>query len=266
MSLGAWLGILGFGAVVAVALLAPVLAPCDPARHNLRLSMEPPGPGHPFGTDEFGRDVLSRALFGARTSLLVSLSAVMLQLVLGVALGVIAGYLGGPVETVLMRLVDVWLALPFLVLCMSLAAILGPGLGNTILVLGLTGWASVARVIRGETLVLKELAFVESARAQGCSTARIILRHLLPNLANTCIVLGTFELGRMITMEAALSFLGLGLPPGTASWGIMIAEGREFVGMAWWVVTFPGMAIALSVLSVNLLGDWVRAVLDPRSA
>ncbi len=261
-------GMLILAAFLMAALLAPWLAPTDPTAQDLAARLTPPGgPGHLLGTDRLGRDILSRLLFGARLSLLVSTASVLIGLLLGLPLGLVSGYVGGRLDDLLMRLGDIQLSLPFIVLVIAVMAALGPSLLNTILVLGVTSWVVYARVVRGSVLSLKELDFAMAARALGASTPRILLRHLLPSALPPLIVVATLELARIIVAEAALSFLGLsGVPPEIPSWGQMLADGREvlFFG-GWWVATFPGVAISLVVLGINLFGDALAEVLDPRS-
>ncbi len=261
-------GLLILAAFLLAAFLAPFLAPYDPTAQDLAARLTAPGaPGHLLGTDRLGRDILSRILFGARLSLLVSTTSVLIGLALGLPLGLLSGYVGGRFDDLLMRLGDIQLSLPFIVLVIAVMAALGPSLLNTILVLGVTSWVVYARVVRGSVLSLKELEFAMAARALGASTPRILFRHLLPSALPPLIVVATLELARIIVAEAALSFLGLsGVPPEIPSWGQMLADGREvlFFG-GWWVATFPGVAISLVVLGINLFGDALAEVLDPRS-
>jgi len=261
-------GMLIIGLLLLTAALAPLRSPHDPTLQDLALRLKPPGtPEHLLGTDRLGRDVLSRIIFGSRLSLLISISSVIIGAAIGIPLGLIAGYFGGRVDDLLMRLGDIQLSLPFILLVIAIIAALGPSLTNTILTLGVTSWVVYARVVRGSVLSLKELDFVQAARALGAPTSRILLRHLLPNAAGPLIVVATLELARIIVSEAALSFLGLsGVPPEVPSWGQMLADGREVLYFGgWWVATFPGVAISLVVLGINLLGDALGEVLDPRS-
>ena len=252
---------------VATALAAPLLGLPDPLRSDLRARMLAPTwtlGAHPLGTDQVGRDILSRIVYGSRITLSVAATAVLLGGVVGVFLGILAGYAGGAVDRVLMRLVDIQLAIPLMLLALLVVAVLGPSLTNLVIVLAVTSWIRYARIIRGQVLVLREREFILSARAIGTGTMRVMLRHILPNVATPALVVATLELARIIIMDAALSFLGLGVPPPAASWGRMLAEGRVYISSAWWIVTFPGLAIVLAVLSVNLFGDWLRDVFDPK--
>jgi peptide/nickel transport system permease protein len=262
-------GALIFLVVLLVAIFAPHLAPHDPTRINIVQRLRPPmlfggSALHPLGTDDLGRDILSRLVYGSRISLTVGISAVALAGVLGVTAGLVAGYNGGWVDDVIMRVVDIQLAFPFILLAIAALAVLGPGLLNLILVLGVGNWVSYARIVRGEVLAIREKEFVEGARAAGAPTPPILLRHVLPNVVAPVIIVASFAVASTILTEAALSFLGLGLPPSVATWGSMLAEGREYLGSAWWLAAFPGLAIMITVLGINLLGDWLRDVLDPR--
>ncbi|MEF2074415.1 ABC transporter permease [Consotaella aegiceratis] len=258
--------------IVALALLAPMLDLPDPTRGDLRARLADPtwsglfSPGaHPLGTDEVGRDILSRLIFGSRMTLIVAATAVLLGGVVGTVLGVLAGYKGGLTDRLLMRLVDIQLAIPLMLLALLVVAALGPSLHNVVLVLALTSWIRYARIIRAQVLSLREREFVQSAHAIGASTARIMFLHILPNVLTPALVVGTLELARVIIMDAALSFLGLGVQPPTPSWGRMLADGRVYLSSAWWTVTFPGLAIVITVLSVNLFGDWLRDYFDPKT-
>ena len=257
-------------ASAVAAVLAPALAPDDPVRNDLLERLTPPMwvPGgsarHPLGTDTLGRDVVSRLLYGARVSLIVGFSAVVLAGTLGVVLGLVAGYYGGRLDDLLMRVGDVQLAFPALVLAIAVLAVLGSGLGNVVLVLGVTGWVTYARIARAEALSLRHREFVESARALGARDAGILWRHVLPNVLPPLVVVATFSVARTIIAEASLSFLGLGLPPPAPSWGAMLDEGRNYLTTGWWLALFPGVAILAVVLGINLVGDWLRDALDPR--
>lgn len=258
--------------IVLVSLLAPFIDLPDPTRGDLRARLVGPtwtglfSPGaHPLGTDEVGRDILSRLINGSRITLLVATTAVVLGGIAGTILGILAGYKGGMIDRVLMRLVDIQLAVPLMLLALLVVAALGPSLQNVVLVLALTSWIRYARIIRAQVLSLREREFVQSAHAIGASTLRIMFLHILPNVLTPALVVGTLELARVIIMDSALSFLGLGVQPPTPSWGRMLADGRVYISSAWWAVTFPGLAIVLTVLSVNLFGDWLRDYFDPKT-
>jgi peptide/nickel transport system permease protein len=257
-------------AAVVVAAFAPALAPSDPVKNRLLDRLTPPmwaqggSARHPLGTDTLGRDVLSRLLHGARISLIVGLAAVLVAGVVGVGLGFVAGYRGGWADDLVMRLGDIQLAFPVLLLGVAVIVVLGASQVNMILVLGASGWVTYARIARGETLSLKERDFVAAARALGAPARHVVARHLLPNVLPPLMVVTTFSVARTIIAEASLSFLGLGLPPPTPSWGAMLDEGRNYITTGWWLALFPGLAILVLVLAINLCGDWLRDVLDPR--
>src|SRR5262245_10484081 len=256
--------------VVGAALTAPRIAPHDPARQSLLRRFTPPvwEPGgsatYPLGTDQVGRDILSRLIHGARISLLVGVAAVVVSLLVGVTLGLLSGFVGGKVDTAIMTVVDVWLSFPQILLALAFVAALGPSLVTIIVVLGLTGWERYARVVRAEVLALREKDFVEAARAMGVGTFRTLLRHVLPNTFSSIIVLSTLQVAQAILQEAALSFLGVGSGSAYPTWGQMISLGRDFVSVAWWLPTLPSLAILLTVLAINLVGDRLRDALDPR--
>jgi peptide/nickel transport system permease protein len=250
--------------VAAAAVLAPLLASYGPADADLTRSLEPPSRGHWFGTDQLGRDMFTRILYGARVSLAIGLVTVGIAGAIGLALGLLSGFAGGPVDLLVMRLVDVQLSFPFILLALVVNAILGIGLQNIIVTLIVTGWVVYARLIRGEVLVLKKHEYVDAARALGASEARVVWRHLLPNLWTPVIVLSSLQVAQFIVAEAAISFLGFGVQPPMASWGNMLNEGKTYIYNAWWMTTFPGLALVLTALSVNLVGDWLRDTLDPR--
>ena len=252
--------------VVVGAVGAPWLAPYDPVRSHLIDRLQAPsfGTGHWFGTDQLGRDILSRVIAGSRVSLTVGAAAVVGEGLLGTALGLVAGYSRGVADTVIMRAVEVQLAFPFVLLALAIVAALGPGVGNLIIVFIVTGWVVFARVVRAQVLQLRERDFVEASRSLGATSARVLLRHILPNVTGSLIVVGSFELAKIIVWEASLSFLGLGVPPRTVSWGAMLSDGRQYVDTAWWVATFPGLALVGVVLAVNTIGDALRDALDPR--
>jgi ABC-type dipeptide/oligopeptide/nickel transport system permease subunit len=256
--------------VIGGAIFADQLAPHEPNRQRLLSRFTPPfwvtggNFTYPLGTDNVGRDVWSRIIHGSRISLVVGVAAVGVSLFIGVTLGLFSGFLGGRVEAIIMALVDLMLAFPQLILAFAMVAVLGPGIGNIVLVIGLTGWERYARVVRAEVLALREREFVQAARAIGVPTAMIIVRHVLPNTFSSVIVMATLQIAQAILAEAALSFLGLGTGLTYPSWGQMISLGRDYINVAWWISTFPGLAILLTVLAINLVGDRVRDVLDPR--
>ena len=265
--------IFGLLCVVVVVLWAVVpgfVAPLDPVDQSLDRYLKPPGyvdaQGRTYwlGTDQQGRDILSRVIWGSRISLSVGLATVVVSGFIGVTLGLVAGYFGGKLDAVISRIVDTALAIPFILLAMALIAILGPSLQNIILAIALRTWIIYARVVRGEVLTLKEREFIVGAKATGCTTPRILAVYLLPNVFPSTIVVATLYLGRMIIIEASLSFLGVGVPPPTPTWGGMLSDGRAFLDTAWWIAFFPGVVLMLTVLGVNLLGDWLRDVLDPQ--
>jgi peptide/nickel transport system permease protein len=252
------------------ALAAPQIAPWDPARQMLVKRLRPPVwearglAEHPLGTDHLGRDILSRIVHGGRISLGVGLSAVTVSGLIGVSLGLLAGFHGGRTDAFIMRVVDVFLAIPYILLAMGVIFALGPSLLNVILVMAVTRWVQFARIVRADVLSIREREFVSGARARGNRSMRLLLRHVLPNALTPIIVVATLELAFMIIYESALSFLGLGVQPPTPTWGWMLADGRNYIATAWWLATLPGLAIMLTVLAVNLLGDWLRDTLDPR--
>jgi peptide/nickel transport system permease protein len=250
--------------VALAAVLAPVLAPYDPAAVNVVDRLKPPlTDGHLLGTDALGQDVLSRVIYGARISLVVGFAAVAISGLIGVALGLVAGFYGKLADDVIMRLADIQLAFPTIILYVAVMAVLGPGLLKLIAVIGVVGWVQYARIERGMVLSTKELDYVDAARALGVPDRRILLRHILPNTLGPIIVVASFGLATTIITEASLSFLGLGVPPSVPSWGSMLSDGRDYLRNGWWVATFPGIAITLTVLAINLLGDWLRDELDP---
>ena len=257
--------------IALTAIFADYLAPHNPEVGSLTLRVHPPfwqqggGTDHLLGTDQLGRDVLSRLIFGARVSMVVGFTAVIFAGVVGTVLGILAGYLGGWVDQVIMRVTDAWLALPALTFAIFLAAIVGPSMWNIVIILGLVYWTRYARIVRGEVLSLKEREFVRLAVVAGCSKWSIMRRHILPNVVNSAIVLATLMLGVVIVTEASLSFLGVGVPPPLPAWGLLLSDGKQglMVGY-WWLTVFPGVCIMLMVLSANLLGDWLRVKLDPQ--
>jgi ABC-type dipeptide/oligopeptide/nickel transport system permease subunit len=258
------------GALLVCAIFAPWLAPRSPLEGSLGdrlippIGMENARSEHPLGTDRLGRDTLSRLLYGARISLSVSVVGIILTGTLGGFIGLVAGFLGGWVDTLLMRLVDISLSLPGILIAVLLSVVFEPSFKNVIIVVVFLLWPSYARLVRGETLSLKHQEFVALARIAGCSPLTIMFRHIVPNLLPSILVLATLHVGYVIVLEAALSFLGVGIPPPTPSWGVMVADGRGLIEQAWWVSILPGIAILVTVLSLNILGDWVRDRLDPK--
>lgn len=256
--------------LVIPAVLAPWLAPHDPLEGRLSQKLKPPvwlaggSWDFPLGTDPLGRDILSRLIWGARVSLSVSLVAIFIGGLVGTVLGLVAGYFGGWTDTLIMRVVDVAFSLPTILLALVLAVVVGPSFQTVIAIVALLLWARYARQVRGEVLTVRERDFVAQARIAGCSHVRIIFAHILPNVTNTLIVLATLQVGYVILLEGTLSFLGVGIPPPSPAWGLMVSAGRGLIVSAWWVSFFPGVAILVTVLVLNLLGDWLRDRLDPR--
>jgi peptide/nickel transport system permease protein len=256
--------------LVIPAVFAPLVAPYDPLKGSLANRLKPPiwqqggSIDYPLGTDKLGRDILSRIIYGARVSLAVSLAAIVVGGIIGTVLGLMSGYFGGRVDAVIMRLVDISLSFPTILVALVLVAAVGPSFGTVITVVVVFLWARYARLVRGETLSIKERDFVARARVAGASHARIMGRYIFPNVVNSLVVLATLQVGYVILLESTLSFLGAGLPRPTPAWGLMIADGRELIVTAWWVSMFPGLAIMLTVLALNLLGDWLRDHLDPK--
>ena len=257
--------------VMSAAVAAPWVAPHDPAKQSLLRRFTPPAwqaggsAAYPLGTDQVGRDVLSRIIHGARISLLVGVSAVIVSLVVGVTAGLASGFVGGKVDAVIGTVVDVNLSFPQILLALAFVAALGPSLVTIIVVLGLTGWERYTRVVRAEVMALREKEFIEAARAIGVGRPRIIARHVLPNTMSSIVVMSTLQVAQAILAEAALSFLGVGSGRAYPTWGQMISLGRDFVTVAWWLPTLPGLAILLTVLAINLVGDRLRDALDPRA-
>ena len=260
-----WLGIGLTVTAILAAVAAPWLAPHDPLRTDFSQSLKAPGaPGHPLGTDQLGRDVLARMLFGARLALFIGGCTVVVTALVGGMLGLLAGFFERWPSTALMRLVDVQLSFPFILLAMTINAIVGLGLRNIILSLSAAGWVVYARVVRGEVLSVKQRDYVQAAAALGMGRARLMFRHVLPNVAPSIIVVASLQFSSFIVAEAAISFLGFGVQPPTPAWGSMLSESRDFLYVAWWLAAFPGAALALTALGVNLLGDWLRDTLDPK--
>lgn len=257
--------------MVLAAIFASSIAPFEANKQQPSIRNEPPfftdddGRLHLFGTDGLGRDIFSRMLFGARISLAVGVASVVVSLLIGVPLGLVSGFVGGRVDSIIMRLVDVQLAIPFFLLAITLAALLGQGVLNVILLLGAASWIGFARVIRAQVLAVRELPYVEASASIGVSTPGIMFRHILPNAWTPIIVIASQQVGAMIVAESSLTYLGVGVPPDTATWGGMIAAGRNSIETAWWISTIPGMALTITVMAVYFLGDGLRDVLDPRT-
>ena len=264
--------------LVLMGVFGPYIAPHDPVIADARSRHVPPvgmevcvGPRckvgswtNPLGTDHVGRDVLSRIIVGSRISLIVAALSLVVGLIVGTSIGMISGYLGGIFDEIITRIVDIWLALPFLMVALLVVLIFGQSIGVVFLLLAVLSWVGFVRVVRAQTLQLKEMDYVALARIAGASPVRIILRHVLPGVINSAIVIATLNVGNLILAEATLSFLGAGIPPPTPAWGVLISEGREYIGTAWWQTAFPGVGIFMVVMSLNFLGDWARDRFDPR--
>lgn len=257
--------------VTLIAIFAPFLSPHDPAAINPAQMLKPPfwmeggSTANLLGTDNLGRDILSRILYGSQVSLLVGITSVVVAGFIGVTVGLISGYFGGIIDNVLMRLVDSFLAIPTILFSLVILSIFGPSVITLIVVLGATNWVNYARLVRGEVLSIKERDFVRAAHSIGVKNSKIIVRHLLPNVISSFIVISTLSVATTIILEASLSFLGLGVQPPTVSWGTILSDGRDYLATSWWLATFPGIAITITVLGIIFLGDWLRDVLDPRS-
>lgn len=267
-----WAALLVLAVVTLGAAAAPLLAPHRPLKQSLAKRLQSPSwiaggaPEHPMGTDQLGRDVLSRILHGGRISLVVGLLAVLLSGSVGTLLGLISGYAGGVVDRLLMRLAEIQLAFPFILLVVAIVSVLGASTTNVVLALGISGWVIYAKLVRAQVLTLRELAYVEAARGLGAHGHRILFRHVLPNALSPVVVLASFSVAQMIILESALSFLGLGVQPPTPTWGGMLADSRTYLASAWWLATFPGLVLMLTVLAINMVGDWLRDLLDPTMA
>jgi peptide/nickel transport system permease protein len=266
-------GLLGLTVIVLLVLMAifaPLLAPYDPAVQSVVTRLKPPfwvqggSTAHLLGTDQLGRDVLSRVIFGARASLLVGTSVVALAGTFGVLLGLFAGYKGGRTDAIIMRLVDIQVAFPGLLLILLIVSVIGPGTVTMIVVLACTNWMIYARLVRGIVLSIRQSAYVEAAEMTGCKPSRVIFKHVLPNLSSPLLTLGILEFTNIVLAEAAMSFLGLGIQPPATSWGLDVANGRDYIFVAWWLITFPGLSIAVTVLSINLFANWLRVTTDPQ--
>ena len=256
--------------VLLAAAFAPLVAPFDPLEQDIGQRLREPGwqdaqgRVHPLGTDHLGREILSRIVFGSRIALVVGLAAVVISGLLGMLIGLLAGYFGGRVDDFLMRLADIQLAFPFILLAIAVIGVLGPSLRNIIIVIGVSSWVVYARVVRGEVLSIREREYVQAAIALGSQHWRVLRQHVLPNTLTPWLVVATLDMARVIVIESALSFLGLGVQPPTPTWGGMLADGRVYLSTAWWLATFPGLAILITVLGINLFGDGLRDTLDPR--
>jgi peptide/nickel transport system permease protein len=256
--------------VLLAALFAPLVSPFDPLEQDIGQRLREPGwqdaqgHVHPLGTDHLGRDILSRIVFGSRIALMVGVAAVAISGVLGMLIGLMAGYFGARVDDFLMRLADIQLAFPFILLAIAVIGVLGPSLRNIIIVIGVSSWVVYARVVRGEVLSIREREYVQAAIALGSQHWRVLRHHVLPNTFTPWLVVATLDMARVIVIESALSFLGLGVQPPTPTWGGMLADGRVYLSTAWWLATFPGLAILITVLGINLFGDGLRDTLDPR--
>lgn len=257
-------GLVVIVALSTIALLAPIISPYNPTAIDVNKVLSPPSISHPFGTDELGRDVLTRMMWGSRVSLKVGFIAVGIAILIGCIFGSLAGYYGGAIDGVLMRFVDVMLAFPTFFLILAVIAIVEPGITTIMIVIGVTGWMDVARLVRAEFLTLKEREFISAARAIGASDVRIIFRHILPNALSPVFVAATFGIAGAILIESSLSFLGLGVQPPEPSWGNILTSGKDNITVAWWLSVFPGLAILITVLSYNLVGEGLRDALDPR--
>lgn len=266
----ALLGVVGLLVIVFLAVGAGVVAPHDPTQQSLRARLTPPAWAESgnltylLGTDQLGRDLLSRIIYGARTSLMISTFVVLVTATFGTLLGVISGYYGGKVDQFIMRWVDIQTAFPGLLVAITIIAMIGPSMRNLIIVLSINGWMIFTRIIRGITLSLREEVFVKAARVVGSRDRRIIFMHILPNVISPMLTIAVMEMARIILAEAALSFLGLGIQPPASSWGLILAQGRDYIVQAWWLVFFPGIAIALTVLFINMVAGWLRDVSDPQ--
>lgn len=260
----AMVGLVIVGTLLLTALLAPFLAPYDPILPDLPNRLQAPSAEHPFGTDAHGRDILSRIIYGTRISIQIGIIAVGISLVFGTILGAVSGYYGGKLDLVVMRFIDIMMAFPYILLAIAITAMLGPGLTNAMIAIGIVGIPIYARVIRGVVLSVKEMEYIEAAKVSGCSNFRIIFRHVLPNCLAPLVVQATLGVGTAILDAAGLGFLGLGAQPPHPEWGIMLNQGKEVMQIAPWVIMFPGASILLVVLGFNLLGDGLRDALDPR--
>ncbi|MEM6284366.1 MAG: ABC transporter permease [Chloroflexota bacterium] len=262
------MGVIIVSIVVLAAIFGPLISPFDPLERDLRTRFAEPGTvtengTHVLGTDQLGRDILSRIIAGSRVSVLVGVVSVMIAGTIGVLYGLVSGFVGGWIDALLMRVADGLLSIPFIILVVAISGIVGAGLTTLVLILGFTGWVTYARVIRGEVLKTRELEYVIAAYALGNNNLKVMFVHILPNVISSAVVLAATQVGVTILAESSLSFLGLGVKPPTVTWGLMLADGRQYINSAWWMTTYPGIAITITVLGVVFLGDWLRDVLDP---
>ena len=261
---GAIVGCVVVLCIVICAVFAPYITPYDPLKHDYNKLLSPPSVSHLLGADQYGRDLLTRVIFGCRYAIIIGGGVVAIQLLIGVTLGLIAGYYGGIIESLIMRMTDVMLSIPSIVLAVSIAGLLGGGIQNVIIAVGAVGWRGYTRLVWSEVLSIKKETFVEASRAIGCGDLRIIMRHILPHTLGSVIAYSSISIAIAILWAAALSFLGLGAQPPTPEWGAMLADGRDFMSDAWWIATFPGLAIMITVLGFNFFGDALRDALDPK--
>ena len=260
----AMIGLVLFCALIAMAIFAPIIAPYDPLQMQVRERLQPPSAAHLFGTDDFGRDIFSRVVWGSQLALRLGTLSVLIAVSGGVILGLIAGYYGGWVDNVLSRVLEIVMAFPGILFAITIIAILGPSLDNLVVALGVFGWPDYARIVRGSVLSARQREYVEAARAVGAKAGRVMVRHILPNVIAPVIILSATRFGGALLTGSGLSFIGLGVPIPQPEWGAIMATGRDYMSRAWWITVFPGVLIAFAVLGVNLLGDGLRDVLDPR--
>jgi peptide/nickel transport system permease protein len=257
-------GVLLIGALIVLALVAPLIAPYDPIKSDLSVSLAAPSRAHPFGTDQLGRDILSRILYGTRISLRIAILTAVIATLIGAPMGIVTGYFRGRLDDLLMRVTDMFMAFPRLILAMAIAAALRPTLENVIIAISLAAWPAYARLARSVTLGLREENYVEAARAIGVGSGRLLIRHIFPGVLSPLTIQVSLDMGGIILTAAGLGFIGFGAQPPTPEWGVMISEGRNYITQQWWVSTFPGIAISFVVLGFNMLGDGIRDVMDPR--
>ena len=259
--------LLGFGmllCLIFVAIFGPIITTRSPFDMDPPNRLQPPGATHPFGTDSIGRDIFTRVVYGTRISIRIGITVVLLASGVGSTVGIISGYYGGKIDQLLMRIVDIFMSIPYIILAMLISALLGPSIYNAMFAMAIVWWPVYARLIRAQVLLVRQVAYIEAAKALGCSNWRIISKHVLPNSWTPVIVQGTLDFGRAVIYSASLSFLGLGAQPPMPEWGAMINQGRDYLSMAWWYITFPGLAIAFTGVAFNLVGDGLRDILDPQ--